>query len=210
MTVSQSTSPNAQQKRGFWLRTLHNWHWISSAVCLVGLLLFTITGITLNHATRIEGQPTVETGTAKLPPSLLADLKGEGDAKLPRNVARWLRQQTRQNVTTGTVEWSDEEAYVSMPRAGGDAWLSIDRTTGDVEFENTTRGTISYLNDLHKGRNTGGAWSWFIDVFAIGSLVFCVTGLFLLYFHAKQRQMTWPLVGLGLLIPLLLALLFVH
>nr|MBP6216900.1 PepSY-associated TM helix domain-containing protein [Luteimonas sp.] len=29
-----------QQRRGFWLRTLHQWHWISSAVCLVGMLLF--------------------------------------------------------------------------------------------------------------------------------------------------------------------------
>ncbi|NIV36045.1 MAG: hypothetical protein GWN58_43325, partial [Anaerolineae bacterium] len=33
-----------------WLGTLRQWHWISSALCLVGMLLFSVTGITLNHA----------------------------------------------------------------------------------------------------------------------------------------------------------------
>ena len=28
--------------------------------------------------------------------------------------------------------------------------------------------------------------------------------------HARQRRMTWPLVGLGLLIPLLIALILIH
>lgn len=93
---------------------------------------------------------------------------------------------------------------------GGDAWLSLDRSTGAVEYERTGRGAIAYLNDLHKGRNAGPAWGWFIDVFAIACLVFCITGLFLLHLHARQRRMTWPLVGLGLLIPLLLALLLIH
>ena len=46
-----------QQRRGFWLRTLHQWHWISSAVCLIAMLLFAVTGITLNHAGAIEAKP---------------------------------------------------------------------------------------------------------------------------------------------------------
>ena len=145
-----------------------------------------------------------------MPQSLLKRLDGKDSDPLPSGVAKWLRQQTRQPVTIGNVEWSDAEVYVSMPRAGGDGWVSIDRETGAVEYESTSRGTVSYLNDLHKGRNTGSAWSLFIDVFALGCIVFCVTGLFLLYFHARQRSLTWPLVGLGLLIPLLIALLFVH
>ena len=63
---------SAQQRRGFWLRQLHQWHWISSAVCLVGMLLFTATGITLNHAARIEAQPRVDNRTAQLPVPLLS------------------------------------------------------------------------------------------------------------------------------------------
>ena len=97
-----------------------------------------------------------------------------------------------------------------MPRPGGDAWLRVDLKEGSVEYEKTDRGWISYLNDLHKGRNTGGAWSLFIDVFAIGCLVFCITGLLILKMHAQRRPMTWPMVGLGLVLPALLVLLLVH
>jgi len=42
-----------------------------------------------------------------------------------------------------------------MPRPGGDAWLSIETDSGVLLYERTERGWISYLNDLHKGRNTG-------------------------------------------------------
>jgi hypothetical protein len=63
---------------------------------------------------------------------------------------------------------------------------------------------------LHKGRNTGAAWKWFLDLFAIATLVFCLTGLLLLVEHARRRKMTWPLVGLGLFLPFLLAVLLIH
>jgi uncharacterized protein len=100
--------------------------------------------------------------------------------------------------------------YLSLPRPGGDAWLRIMRDTGEFEYELTERGWISYLNDLHKGRNTGLAWSWFIDIFAAACLVFSITGLLILKMHALKRPSTWPMVGLGLLVPLLLTLLFIH
>ena len=50
-----------------WLKTLHQWHWISSAVCLMGMLLFAVTGITLNHAADIGSKPEVSRRQAVLP-----------------------------------------------------------------------------------------------------------------------------------------------
>ena len=82
--------------------------------------------------------------------------------------------------------------------------------TGELEYESTDRGWIAYLNDLHKGRHTGSAWSLFIDLFAVACIVFSLSGLLLLLRHAGGRPGTWPLVGLGLLLPVLLALLFIH
>ncbi len=216
MTAARtSTEPqalNAQQRRGFWLRTLHQWHWISSAVCLVGMLLFAITGITLNHAAKIEGAPRVDNRTMTLPPALLASLgtHEEGNAALPEAVADWLGDAFDIAIGTREAEWSADEVYLSLPGPGKDAWISIDKASGAVEYERTDRGWISYLNDLHKGRNAGPAWGWFIDVFAIACVVFTVTGLFLLQMHARQRPTTWPWVGLGVVIPVLLALLFIH
>ena len=202
----------AQQRRGFWLRQLHQWHWISAAICLVAMLLFSITGITLNHATSIEATPTISTGKATMPASVLKTLgtREEGHAPLPQTAVGWLNDALPLRVGEQPAEWSMDEVYIALPRAGGDGWISIDRATGAVEYERTDRGWVSYLNDLHKGRNTGAAWRWFIDIFAVACLVFTVSGLFLLQIHARQRRSTWPWVALGLVLPALIALLFVH
>lgn len=216
MTAASSNAP----QRAYWLKKLHEWHWISSAICLIGMLLFAVTGFTLNHAGQIESKPKVESRDAQLPPNLLEKLQqaqkqgveaaDKNAVGLPAEVDGWLAQQIKVSAKGFAVEWSEDEAYVPMPRPGGDAWLRVDLKEGSVEYEKTDRGWISYLNDLHKGRNTGGAWSLFIDVFAIGCLVFCITGLLILKMHAQRRPMTWPMVGLGLVLPALLVLLLVH
>ncbi len=199
-----------------WLGTVRQWHWVSSAACLIGMLLFAVTGITLNHAGQIEAEPEVTSIEAQLPQTLLQALAQDRadfsnpETPVPESVRRWLADEHRLRIPDRPGEWMDDEVYVSLPRPGGDAWLSVDLASGAVLYEKTTRGWIAYLNDLHKGRNTGGAWSWFIDVFAVVCVVFCLTGLILLQRHAAGRPTTWPLVALGLVVPLLLAVLFIH
>jgi hypothetical protein len=109
-----------------------------------------------------------------------------------------------------TAEWSLDEIYVSLPRPGGDGWLTIDRTTGAVEWERTDRGWIAYLNDLHKGRHTGWVWQLFIDVIAVAFLVFTATGLLLLQVHSSKRPATWPAVAFGFAAPIVLLVFFAH
>jgi uncharacterized protein len=36
-----------------------------------------------------------------------------------------------------TAEWSADEIYLSMPRPGGDGWLSIDRAGGAAKYESS-------------------------------------------------------------------------
>ena len=189
------------------------WHWMSSAVSLIGLLLFAITGFTLNHAADIEGSPVVTQGSAQMPAALLARLKAavpEAEkAPLPAEVAAWVEGSFPVKATA-EAEWSADEVYLPAPRPGGDAWVAIDLATGAASSEVTSRGWISYLNDLHKGRNSGGEWSLFIDIFSFACLVFAITGLFLLQLHSAKRKSTWPLVGLGLAIPAAIAVIFIH
>lgn len=206
-------SPPTPKRRAYWLKTLHQWHWISSALCLLGMLLFAITGLTLNNASHIESKAVVTSRQAHLPEAVLKQLTAppkQKKAPLPAPVAQWLDDTFDAGAAGKTAEWSADEIYLSLPRAGGDAWLSIDLGSGDVEYERTDRGWVSYLNDLHKGRNTGLAWSWFLDIFAVACLVFSLTGLVLLKMHAGNRGATWPMVGLGVVIPVVLALLFIH
>ncbi|MDM0023100.1 PepSY-associated TM helix domain-containing protein [Variovorax saccharolyticus] len=214
--MTAATTDN--RRRAYWLKTLHEWHWVSSALCLIGLLLFGVTGFTLNHAASIEAKPKVTSRTASVDDALRAALQKQvaaakaqkGKAELPAELQQWIRKQWDIDTGGREAEWTDDEIYLSLPRPGGDAWLRLSLIDGEAEYERTDRGWLSYFNDLHKGRNSGAAWSWFIDIFAAATLVFSITGLFILKMHAGNRPFTWPMVGMGLVIPVLLALLFIH
>lgn len=200
-------------KRSFWLKQLHQWHWISAAISLVGLFLFAVTGITLNHAASIPATPVVSEQAATLPAPLVERLEAfpeETTDPVPDAVARWASDALKVSIAGRPTETTAEEVYVALAEPGGDGWLTIDRATGEAVHERTTRGWVAYLNDLHKGRNTGAVWFWFIDVFAVACIVFAVTGFGLTWLHARQRPSTWPLLGLGLLIPVVIALIFIH
>ncbi len=188
---------------------------MSGAVCLVGVLLFSATGITLNHAHQIPAIPVTESRTAVLPPDQLERLTGlatgeSAPAELPGETVDWLDRHLGVRAGGIDAEWTDVDAYVALPRPGGDAWLSIDFESGEAVYEKTTRGVVAYLNDLHKGRNTGSAWAWFIDVFAAACVLFCLTGLWLLQMQARRHRSTWPLTAAGLALPIVLVVLFVH
>jgi uncharacterized protein len=211
-----STANSLQQ--AWWLKTLHQWHWITAGISLVGLLLFSITGITLNHAGAIEASPRVATEERALPEAMARSLASiaataedaESPPPIPEDVRRWIADEFSVDVRGRETEWAPDEVYVALPRPGGDAWLRIALPDGHAEHEVTTRGWISYLNDLHKGRHAGAAWSLFIDVFAAACLLFAITGLLILKLHAANRPLTWPLVATGLVLPLLIALLTIH
>lgn len=197
--------------RSWYLKQLHSWHWISAAISLVAMLLFSVTGITLNHAATISATPVTTERSGKLPTALVGRLAGKsGDAPLPAAVADAVQTAVELDAHGKPGEWSDGEVYVALPRPGGDGWVSIDRTSGAITAEVTDRGWISYLNDLHKGRNAGTAWFWFIDIFAAACILFTLTGLLLLQLHARHRPSTWPIVIAGLVLPALIAIFLIH
>src|SRR3546814_16538765 len=121
-----------------------------------------------------------------MPPAMLARLKSAAPAAekapLPPAVADWVEHSFPVKAL-GEAEWSADEVYLAAPRPGGDAWVAIDLATGEATREITSRGWISYLTDLHKGRTWGGACSLFIHIFAFAFLVFAVTSFFLLPLH---------------------------
>jgi hypothetical protein len=187
------------------------WHPAPMALDQFCTLLFAVTGITLNHAAQIEAKPQVISQQAQLPEALQATLQDQLPTHgLPLALRQWLEAELAIRLDGRDAEWSDGELYIGLPRPGGDAWLSLDIDSGELEYESTERGWIAYLNDLHKGRNTGSAWSWFIDLFAGLCVIFSLSGLLLLQRYAGNRPSTWPVVLLGLVLPALLALLFIH
>jgi hypothetical protein len=212
------TIANTNRSRAYWLKTLHEWHWISSAICLLGVLLFSVTGITLNHSGQLDSTPVMHEAMATAPAPLLGQLAELGAAAeaqqntpaMPAALQSWALATFGADVSQAESQWSSREVYLSMQRPGGDSWISINLRNGGTKFQNTDRGWIAYLNDLHKGRYTGQAWAWFIDFVAVACVLFSITGLFILKMHAGNRPATWPLVGFGILLPLLISLLFIH
>ena len=73
--MPSGATSNNKARRAVWLKTLHQWHWISSSVCLLGMLIFSIPGITLNHSAQIEAKPVVTRAKAEMPIPLQAELR---------------------------------------------------------------------------------------------------------------------------------------
>ena len=47
-------------------------------------------------------------------------------------------------------------------------------------------------------------------MFALSCVIFALTGLALLQLYAMNRPMTWPLVGAGCVLPILIAFFLIH
>jgi len=196
---------------------MHEWHWISSAIALLGLLFFSVTGITLNHAGDLEaGKQDYSTVRKDMPPALVASLRedikryGEGEAEPTVALRDWIHETFEIDTAGRNADWKADEISIVMERPGGDAWLKLNLAGAKAEYHVTDSGWVAYLNDLHKGRHTGGAWSWFIDLIAAACVIFAVTGFVILKMHAANRSLTWPLVGFGIVVPLVIAALFIH
>lgn len=191
--------------------TIRQWHWISGAITLVGMLLFAITGITLNHASAIPSEPVVVEVEGTIPDSVLVPLQRlpEGDVLLPQSVRQYLQVEFDVDVPNELGQWDGVEFYFVEAKPGADTWIAIDSEFSEFIYESTKRGWVAYFNDLHKGRDTGLAWRIFIDAFSVVCIVFCVTGLILLFRQSSHRASTWPITTLGVLIPLVIILIFI-
>ena len=200
-----------QLSPNFWRIQLRQWHWISSAICMAGLLLFAVTGYTLNHAADFEAQPKTVCVEKVLDAATLQALARARDkSALPSVVVAAVKAETGADIAKRPADVSEDEVFVDLAGPGVGSSVTIIPETGELIYERTTRGTIAVLNDLHKGRHTGVVWSWFIDILALACVVFSLTGLGLLWVYSKNRAITWPLVVGGIALPLILFLLFVH
>ncbi|EKF73161.1 hypothetical protein A11A3_15202 [Alcanivorax hongdengensis A-11-3] len=134
-----------KKRKAFWLKQLHQWHWITSAICLVSLVLFSVTGITLNHAADIRAEPVIRESEVTLPAGLLETLNHRQQGPLPAELQHWLKQQLDIEAGDKAAEWSAAEVYLALPRPGGDAWLAIDRNSGEVISEVTDQGWVAFF-----------------------------------------------------------------
>lgn len=177
-------------------------HVYLSMVSFAIVLFFAVTGLTLNHQEWFEHAEKTTLVKGTMPPNLI------GDPDTLR-IAEYLRSANHVSGATGEARIDEDQISLSFRGPGYSADATIFRPSGHYALVETRNGFWSVMNDLHKGRDTGTAWKWFIDVSAILLSLVSVTGLVLIFFLYRKRTAGLIVAAAGLFACLLLYRLFV-
>lgn len=159
------------------------------------LLFFAVTGITLNHQDRFVGEPKVARLTGTIDPARLNPAGGATVDQTP--IVAQLRRTHGIKAHMSDFRVDDDQVTVSFKGPGYAADAFVDRRTGKYDLTESRMGVIAIINDLHKGRDSGAAWSQIIDWSAILMVLVSITGLVLIFFLHKRLMLGLAVLGIG-------------
>lgn len=186
-------------------RRTHNWarwlHVYASMVCLVVVLFFSVTGLTLNHPSWTFGDdPTTETHYGTFPFEILDD----GDVDFLA-ISEYVRSEFDVGGTVTNHDIVGSDGAITYRNPGYAADLFFDTSTDTFELSIEQAGAVAVMNDLHKGRDTAPFWRWVIDISAVALVLISLTGLCMQFFLRKRRTSALSLaVGGGVLLVVLM------
>ena len=184
--------------------------WLHIYLSMFGLatvLFFGATGLTLNHTDwffgeaerSVRSEGTLEPAWLHVEPLPVPSTSSADEPDPAREVAKLeivehLRAAHGIKGALAEFRVDEYECLVSFKGPGYAADAFIDRASGRYDVTETIHGLVAILNDLHKGRDTGPAWSVVIDVSAALMVLIALTGLVLL-FYLKIRRIPGLIVG---------------
>ena len=174
------------QRRDFYRHSRYVHGWLS-AFAFLTLLFFSVTGLLLNHPEWFEPAKTEQTTQLILPESVLKSIKQQENPS--DTILNYVRQQQNVVGRYQSSEVMDNEVMIRLesPAGATDIWVMTD--TGEMEITQKPASTVSMLNDLHRGKNSGLAWSWLIDISAIIVIALSLVG-YILFLSIKTRLVT--------------------
>jgi len=185
------TNAALNRKTAMLVRWLHIY---LSMLAFAVVFFFAITGLTLNHADKFTGQ--VQTSQEKGQMNA-AWTRGPDTLHIDKlAIVEYLRRTHGIKAAVSDFRIDESQIGVSFKGPGYAADVFLDRATGDYDLTKTSAGFVGMINDLHKGRDTGRGWSFFIDVCAILLSLVSLTGIVLLLF-LKRRRLSGLLVAAG-------------
>ncbi len=158
------------------------------------VLFFAATGLTLNHPDWFQSQQRTVLRHGVAPAALLT---GEVD-KL--GLVELLRAREKMHGAVSDFRVEDGQVEISARAPGYTADVFVDRKTGKYDLTEVSSGLVAVMNDLHKGRDTGKAWGWLIDVSAVLLVLVSLSGLVLIWFVYKRRVAGLIVAGIGTLL----------
>jgi hypothetical protein len=204
--------PKAKPKRRFdkgaLFRLSRMLHAYLSAFAFLALIFFAATGLLLNHPDWIDLTKMRET-TSTVTLSK-ADLDAAAKASDPNAaLGKVLSQRTKLLGGYKSGETLDGEASLRFEGVRGysDAYVQLD--TGAAEITVKHANPVTTINELHRGKNSGKAWAWVIDLSAVIVLALSLIG-YILFFSLRFRLMpSLILTGVSLAVLLAVFVLFV-
>ena len=181
-------TPHREQANPAWKRktaTISRWlHVYLSMVSFAILFFFAATGLTLNHQQWFAKQQKTLQTRGRMNVQWLRTADRSVD-KL--QVVEYLRGRHKITGAVSDFRIDDGQAAVSFKGLGYTADAFIDRDSGEYDLTESRMGLAAVLNDLHKGRDSGQAWSLIIDISAVLMTLVSATGLVLVCFLQKKR-----------------------
>ncbi len=194
-------------KSALWRRIFTACRWVHvwlSTFALTLLLFFCVTGVLLNHLDWFESRGPHWREEHTLPAPVARQLRAL-PATPPAALLPFIESRTGlSDPNKITYDRDLGEVTFDFAVPAGYAFATVLIAEGLVEVEYQQGTTLAVLNDLHKGRHSGAAWSWVIDLSALLIGFSAFTGLVILFQQAKWRVAGLWLIFFGTLIPFII------
>ena len=206
--VRDKTAKAAAFGKGALFRVSRMVHAYLSAFAFLTLIFFSATGVLLNHPEWFENyRPAEGTVAFALTPAELAAAKVSKDRG--RALAAAAQRHASLPGAYASTDIDGREALVRLEGPKGSSDLTIDLATGKADGRVTRPNLMAVIQDLHRGKNSGVAWRWVIDLSAWIVLGLSLIG-YVLFFSLRFRLKTCLiLTGVSLAVMVGVAWLFV-
>jgi hypothetical protein len=174
--------------KGAFYRLCRMLHGYLSAFAFLALIFFSATGVLLNHPEWFETyQPAEQKVALALTPAELAAANASKDRG--RALAAAAAKHASLPGAYASADIDGRQALIRMEGPKGAADLTLDLATGKAEGRITRPGLMAVIQDLHRGKNSGVAWRWVIDLSAWIVLALSLIG-YVLFFSLRFRLKT--------------------
>jgi hypothetical protein len=159
------------------------------------VLFFSVTGLTLNHADYFQKNTVITQNKGSVNKNWV---NAKDTLKIQKlEIVEYFRKKHKAKGAVADFRISDNEISFSFKAPGYAADVFINRSDATYTLMETNQGLMGFMNDLHKGRDTGKTWLWVIDISAILMTLVSISGLILLLFLKKKRMSGILLLILG-------------
>jgi hypothetical protein len=179
--------------KGAFFRLSRMLHAYLSAFAFLALIFFSATGVLLNHPEWFETYQPKESpvafalSSAELAAAKAAKDPGRALAVAAQNAALLAHAPLAGAYASADLE--DREALLRFDGPKGSTDLTVDLATGKAQGKVAHASLMAVIQDLHRGKNSGGSWRWVIDLSAWLVLALSLIG-YVLFFSLRFRLKT--------------------